>query len=81
MKAKRKRMIRQFTIVLTPAKEGGFVVTVPSLPGCITEGDTMEEALENAREAVVGYLHAAKDIGWDEVVSSRSLTVQLTIAA
>ena len=45
--------MRRFTIVLTPdPDEGGFTVTVPSLPGCITEGDTYEEALANAQEAI-----------------------------
>jgi antitoxin HicB len=41
-----------YSVVLTPAEEGGFVVTVPSLPCCITEGDTLEEALTNAKEAI-----------------------------
>ena len=36
--------------------EDGFTVTVPALPGCITEGDTIEEALTNAKEAIKGYL-------------------------
>jgi predicted RNase H-like HicB family nuclease len=35
-------------------------VTVPALPGCITEGDTVEEAMENAQEAIAGYLEALK---------------------
>lgn len=41
-----------FSVVLTPAEEGGFTVTVPSLHGCVTEGDTYEEALANAKEAI-----------------------------
>lgn len=49
--------MRRFTIVLTPdPDEGGFTVTVPSLPGCITEGDTYEEALANAHEAIALHL-------------------------
>lgn len=50
-------MARQFTVVLTPeAEEGGWSVTVPSLPGCVTQGETKEETLANAREAIAGYL-------------------------
>jgi len=43
-------------VVLEPSDEGGFTVYVPSLPGCITEGDTREEALANIREAIDLYL-------------------------
>ena len=43
-------------IVLKPSDEGGYTVYVPSLPGCISEGDTREEALANIREAIELYL-------------------------
>lgn len=43
-------------VVLEPSDEGGYTVYVPSLPGCISEGDTLEEALENIREAIELYL-------------------------
>lgn len=45
-----------FTVIFTPAEEGGYVVTCPVLPGLVTEGDTLEEARQMAREAVEGYL-------------------------
>ena len=41
----------------------GWVVTVPALPGCITQGDTEEEALRNAEEAIAGHVAALADIG------------------
>lgn len=43
-------------VVLEPSEEGGFTVYVLSLPGCISEGDTKEEALENIKEAIELYL-------------------------
>jgi len=43
--------------------EGGYTVTVPGLPGCITEGDTFEEAMANAQEAILGYLEALEKEG------------------
>lgn len=43
-------------IILIPAEEGGFTVEVPSLPGCISEGDTLEEAIENIRDAITEYV-------------------------
>jgi predicted RNase H-like HicB family nuclease len=45
--------MRAYTVILTPdQEEGGYTVTVPALPGCFTQGDTEEEALANAREAI-----------------------------
>jgi len=43
-------------VILEPSEEGGYTVTVPALPGCISEGDTKEEALRNIREAIELYL-------------------------
>lgn len=45
-----------YTIELTPQKEGGYTGTIPALPGCISEGDTLEEALENIKDAAEGYI-------------------------
>jgi predicted RNase H-like HicB family nuclease len=43
-------------VVLEPSDEGGYTVYVPSLPGCISEGNTKKEALKNIREAIELYL-------------------------
>ena len=43
-------------IVLEPSHEGGYTVYVPSLPGCISEGETKEEAIQNIQEAIELYL-------------------------
>ncbi|HEX9149164.1 MAG TPA: type II toxin-antitoxin system HicB family antitoxin [Thermoanaerobaculia bacterium] len=48
-------------VVLEPTEEGGFTASVPSLPGCISEGDTREQALQNIREAIELYLEPADD--------------------
>lgn len=45
-----------YTTVFEPAAEGGYVVTVPALPGLVTEGDTLKEARTMVREAIVGYM-------------------------
>jgi len=51
-------------VVLTPDLEaGGYTVTVPSLPGCISEGDTIDEALENIKDAIQGYIEALESDG------------------
>jgi predicted RNase H-like HicB family nuclease len=46
----------KLNVVLEPSDEGGFTVYVPALPGCISEGETEEEALKNIREAIELYL-------------------------
>ena len=48
-------------VVLDPSEEGGYTVYVPSLPGCVSEGDTEEEALVNIREAIELYLEPVDD--------------------
>ena len=43
------------------AEEGGYWAEVPALPGCITEGDTMEEVMANLQDAITGWLEVASD--------------------
>lgn len=45
--------------IIHPAEEGGYWAEVPALPGCITEGDTMEEVLTNLKDAIEGWLEVA----------------------
>lgn len=54
---------REFDVVLEVAEGGGFVVSVPALPGCWTQGETRDEALANAREAIAAYLEALDQLG------------------
>jgi len=46
---------RRYTVIFEPQPEGGYMVTVPALPGCITEGDTLREARKMAAEAIQAY--------------------------
>ncbi len=57
MKTKLTRKIYQYVAVFEPDKRsGGFTVTIPALPGCISEGDSFEQAMENIKEAAALYL-------------------------
>ncbi|HEY8781966.1 MAG TPA: type II toxin-antitoxin system HicB family antitoxin [Mucilaginibacter sp.] len=49
---------QKLSIILTPEDEGGYSVSVPELPGCFTQGETMEEALEMAKEAICVYVES-----------------------
>ncbi|MBI4612188.1 MAG: type II toxin-antitoxin system HicB family antitoxin [Planctomycetes bacterium] len=50
-------------LVLAPQPEGGFTVTSPALPELVTEGDTVEEAIENARDALAATIEIYEDDG------------------
>ncbi len=55
--------VLNYTVYLQKAEEGGFVVSVPALPGCVTEGESREEALEMIRDAISGYIASLKKHG------------------
>jgi len=53
----------RYNAIFEPCEEGGFVVTVPKLPGVVTEGDTFEEAVDNVRDAIDGYIKVLQEAG------------------
>ena len=55
----------QYSVVVHQAEEGGFWVEVPALPGCYSQGESLEETLENVREAISLYLEVIRDQGQD----------------
>ena len=63
-------------VVLEPTDEGGYTVYVPTLPGCISEGDTVDEAMRNIREAIELYLEPVED---DFVADENSLVRELAL--
>ncbi|HYX23718.1 MAG TPA: type II toxin-antitoxin system HicB family antitoxin [Thermoanaerobaculia bacterium] len=48
-------------IILEPSDDGGYTASVPSLPGCLSEGDTLDEAMANIQEAIDLYLEPVED--------------------
>lgn len=50
-------------ILIPDLEDGGYTVEVPSLPGCISEGDTEAEALENIKDAIQGYVESLEEDG------------------
>jgi predicted RNase H-like HicB family nuclease len=53
----------RYTVVLEQEKDGGYVVSVPALPGCVSQGDTRDAALNNIREAIELYVDDCRDAG------------------
>ena len=54
---------RTYTVIYEPQPEGGYTVMVPALPGCITEGDTLDEAREMASDAIKAYCDSLEKDG------------------
>ncbi|MCQ8780885.1 type II toxin-antitoxin system HicB family antitoxin [Mangrovibrevibacter kandeliae] len=71
----------RFLITLQPEPEGGFTVRVPALPEVVTCGDTYDEALANAREAIEGVLELYKEQGWTIPSDQETRVDHLTVAA
>ncbi len=70
-----------FQIVLRPEPEGGYTVLVPSLPGCVTYGETLEEAERMAQDAIEGCIAVLKEEGEEIVDDSRSLEKHVQVTA
>jgi len=70
-----------YRIILRKEPEGGYTVNVPSLPGCISYGDTVEEAIEMAREAISLYIESLKDHGEEIPTDDDTLEYTLKVEA
>ena len=68
-----------YRILLRKELEGGYTVIVPSLPGCITYGETIEEAIEMAKEAIELYIESLKEHGEEIPTEEETLEYTLTI--
>ena len=55
------KKIYNFTAIFEPAEEGGYVVYVPAIPGCMTQGETFEEAEMMAKDAIEGCLEVLNE--------------------
>jgi antitoxin HicB len=70
-----------FSVVLEPQEEGGFTVLVPALPEVVTEGDTEEEALANAEEAIRAVLAYRREQGMTIPADAQPEIRRVTVAA
>ena len=70
-----------YKVLLRKEPEGGYTVIVPSLPGCVTYGDTIEEAIEMAKEAIALYIESLKKHGEEIPTEEGTLEYTLTVEA
>ena len=57
--------LKKYNVILEPQAEGGYTVYVPDLPGCISEGETVEEAMRMIQDAISGYVSVLNEMGWE----------------
>jgi antitoxin HicB len=60
--------------VLSDEDGGGFLATVPDLPGCMSDGETRAEAAHNVEDAIACWIEAAVEMGWQVPAPSKTLT-------
>lgn len=71
--------IRMYTVIFEQAEEGGFIASVPILPGCVSQGETFEEARINIKDAIEGYVAVLKEDG-DEIPTESPERIAATVA-
>lgn len=74
-------MQRSFPVVLLPQPEGGYFVQCPVLPGCYSQGETVEEALANIREAIELAIEDLSEQGAAIPQSGPAIVTEVTVAA
>ncbi len=70
-----------YRVLLTPEPEGGFTVTVPTLPGCITYGVSVDECIVNAKEAIELYIESLEADGEEIPTEEGVLEYNVTLVA
>jgi len=68
----------QYTIILQAAEEGGYIAFAPSLPGCMTQGETLDEAKENITDAIEAYLEVLREDG-DKIPVEKQHPLSFTV--
>ena len=76
-----KKTILNYTVIFEPDPQGGFVVYVPALPGCYTQGETLDEAYKMAEDAIGGYIKTLRDLKKEiPCESNQSIIARIAVA-
>jgi len=71
---------REYVIIIHPDETGGYWTEVPALPGCGSQGETVEEAVAMTRDAIQGYLASLKKQG-EPIPDERDIVLKVSVAA
>lgn len=72
---KQSQKVLKYEAIFEEQKEGGYTATIPSLPGCISEGNTFEEAKKNITEAITAYLESLAMVGEEPPEEVKSIFI------
>jgi len=75
---------RIYSVIIEPCEEGGYWARVPALPGCFTQGETLDEVIHMAKEAIEGFIEVLAELGQPipvEENSKRHLTLGIEVKA
>lgn len=78
-----KKVIRKFTVIFEKAKDGGYIINVPALPGCMSQGETFEEAEEMIKDAIECYCESLVKHGdpipeeHEEIIETLSVPIRV----
>ncbi len=75
MENHRVKKVLKYTVVFEPSDQGGYVASVPALPGCMSQGDTFEEASKMIKDAISGYLSVLKEKGQEIPKESEEVVI------
>lgn len=70
----------KYTVLIRSGNEGGFVATVPALPGCVSQGRTRRQAVRNVKEAIEAYIEALLEDGLPVPVEAGAETVDVEVS-
>lgn len=70
------RKVREFSVVILEDETGGYIAVVPELPGCHTQGDSLDEVMKNIKEAIELYLETLSEEEKEELLSRRVIGIQ-----
>ncbi len=71
-----EKRVREFSVVILEDEGGGYIAVVPELPGCHTQGDSLDEVIKNVREAIELYLETLSEEEKKELLSRRVIGLQ-----
>lgn len=73
-----KQKVLEYNAIFQKEREGGFSVWIPALPGCTSQGETFEEAMDNIKEAIALYLEDQKEVEEDNTRNQFMVPVSVT---